>query len=294
MGLWTRVKSLFTSDRVDFRDRFELMREAVHGTMSQFYQARDRQTGQIVGLKILDAEQHAAFEARFEGLNKPSEGRIARQLFHPGIVRTDECGITTNGEPYLVMEYLDGQGLNTLISTQDERLTRILRAKRSSILIQAAEALAAVHEAGFIHRDVCPRNFVVSPRMDAVKLIDFGLTVPDLPEFRAPGNRTGTPRYMAPEIVRRRATDQRVDIFSFGVTAFELFAGESPWSGVVTGGDVAMREGRPAANLLDLCADADPAMAAAIQRCLEPDPADRPQTMREFLADIASPGLQTA
>ena len=82
-----------------------------------------------------------------------------------------------------------------------------------SLLRQAAEALAAVHRAGYIHRDICPRNFVVDKDCESLKLIDFGLTVPATPPFMQPGNRTGTPNYMAPEVVRRRPTDQRLDIF---------------------------------------------------------------------------------
>lgn len=288
MGLLARVKSIFVSDQLDVRARYELLREAVHGTMSKFYQARDRETGQIVGLKILDVEQHETFENRFRGLDKPSEGEIALQFSHPGIVKTIESGVTTNNEPYLVMEYLEGQGLNTLISTKDARLQGLLKAERMSILRQAAESLAAVHESGFIHRDVCPRNFVVSPTMKTVKLIDFGLTVPDEPAYRRPGNRTGTPRYMSPEIVRRRPTDNRVDIFSFGATAFELFALQPAWPGVVTGKDAVAHDSRPPAELIELCRNIDPQVARAIQSCLASDPAQRPRSMREFLRSIAS------
>ena len=95
---------------------------------------------------------------------------------------------------------------------------------------QAAEALDAVHEAGFIHRDVCPRNLLVcTDDGEDLKLIDFGLTVPATRPFMQPGNRTGTPNYMAPELVRRRPTDQRLDVFAFGVTAYEICTFELPW-----------------------------------------------------------------
>ena len=92
-----------------------------------------------------------------------------------------------------------------------------------------AEAIEAVHKAGFIHRDVCPRNFIHNAEDDSVKMIDFGLTVPATKEFLQPGNRTGTPLYMAPEVVRRRPTDQRLDIFAFGVTAYQLLTFTFPW-----------------------------------------------------------------
>ncbi|MGA8349320.1 MAG: protein kinase, partial [Isosphaeraceae bacterium] len=88
--------------------------------------------------------------------------------------------------------------------------------------------LAAVHAAGFIHHDVNPRNLLLS-REHQVKLIDFGLAVPNTPAFRGPGNRTGTLQYMAPELIRREPIDERIDIFSFGVLAFELLTDRLPY-----------------------------------------------------------------
>ena len=95
-------------------------------------------------------------------------------------------------------------------------------------LAQAAEGLAAVHAAGFMHHDINPRNFLLS-RDHVVKLIDFGLAVPNTPAFRGPGNRTGTLQYMAPELIRRESIDERIDIFGFGVMAFELLTDRLPY-----------------------------------------------------------------
>jgi serine/threonine-protein kinase len=101
-------------------------------------------------------------------------------------------------------------------------------AQKVEWLAQAAEGLAAVHAAGFIHHDVNPRNYLLS-REHQVKLIDFGLAVPNTPAFRGPGNRTGTLQYMAPELIRREPIDERIDIFSFGVLAFELLTDQLPY-----------------------------------------------------------------
>ena len=81
--------------------------------------ARDLRTGKVVGLKILDPEKTAAFEARFKGLRKPSEGEIAMQLKHPHIVETYEYGLTTEGAQYLVMEFLEGPNLNAALAARD-------------------------------------------------------------------------------------------------------------------------------------------------------------------------------
>src|SRR5262249_34065897 len=101
-------------------------------------------------------------------------------------------------------------------------------AQRVELLAQAAEGLAAVHAGGFIHHDINPRNFLVD-REQQVKLIDFGLSVPNTPAFRRPGNRTGTVQYMAPELIRREPIDERIDIFAFGVLAFELLTDRLPY-----------------------------------------------------------------
>ena len=186
---------------------------------------RDKRSGNIVGLKIADPEKTDAFESRFKGLGKPSEGEIAGALKHPHIVQTLEHGLTTKGLRYVVMEYLPGSGLHTLIHTRDP----LLDGKRVDLIRQMAEALDCVHRAEFIHRDICPRNFICCPDASSLKLIDFGLTLPASKNFMQPGNRTGTPIYMAPEISRRRPTDQRVDLFSLGVSAYHLCTFDLPW-----------------------------------------------------------------
>ncbi|HEV3162807.1 MAG TPA: serine/threonine-protein kinase, partial [Isosphaeraceae bacterium] len=101
-------------------------------------------------------------------------------------------------------------------------------ARKLEVLSQAAEGLAEVHAKGFIHHDFGPKNLLVD-REQKVKIIDFGLAVPNTAAFRKPGNRTGTLHYMAPELIRRESTDERIDIFSFGVTAYELFTGRLPY-----------------------------------------------------------------
>lgn len=281
MTLFDRLGGLLQSKKLNVRTRFELMRKAISGTMSKFYMARDRRTDQIVGLKILDPEKTAAFMARFKGLKKPSEGEIAIQLDHPRIVKTLEHGLTTAGEQYLVMEFLDGAGMNSLLIGEDE----ILDGHRVHFIRQLAEALGVVHEKGFLHRDVCPRNVILSGDGENIKLIDFGLTVPATREFMLPGNRTGTPNYMAPELVRRYATDQRLDVFAFGVTAFEICTFELPWLRGVTG-QAAMTHDQPPTDIRTLRPNINTVLAKAIHNCIEPDLKKRCKSMDEFLGMI--------
>lgn len=281
MALLDRLKSLMGTRKLNVSTRFALLRAAISGTMSKFYMARDLRTGDIVGLKTLDPEKTAFFESRFRGLNKPCEGEIASQLIHPHIVKTLEYGLTDQDEQYLVMEFLEGAGMNSLLVAQDQQL----QGRRVRFIRQTAEALAAVHSAGFIHRDVCPRNLILTGDGENLKLIDFGLSVPATKTFMQPGNRTGTPNYMAPELVRRLPTDQRLDIFAFGVTAYEICTNELPW---VRGQDgrAAMTHNTPPTNIHKYCPDVNPQLAKAIRRCIEPKVEQRCRSMEEFLERI--------
>jgi len=281
MPLFNALKSIVSGGRLNVPKRFALLRKAISGTMSNFYMARDLKTGKVVGLKILDAQKTAAVESRFKGLRKPSEGEIALQLKHPRIVETYEYGLTTENAPYLVMEFVDGPGLNSVLVARDP----CLDGHRVRLLREAAEAVAAVHAAGFIHRDVCPRNFILTEGGKNLKLIDFGLTLPATREFMAPGKRTGTPDYMAPEVVRRKPTDQRLDVFAFGVTAYELFTFELPWPRGTTG-LAAMTHDQPSTDIHEYCPKIHPLLAQAIHACIEPDVTRRCPSMPQFLQMI--------
>lgn len=206
--------------------RWDLRGRTGQGSMSKVYNAYDNQLGRMVCLKLLDKLKTAKFEERFslQGLDKPSEGTVCMGLRHPNCVTTYEHGKTNQGEPYLVMEWIDGLGLNYLIETKSPQLN----GNRVSFLIQLCEAIEYLHGQKYLHRDLCPRNVMVT-KDNVVKLIDFGLTIPYTPDYCKPGNRTGTADYLAPEIIKRQSTDHRVDIFALGVTAFEIFTGQLPW-----------------------------------------------------------------
>ncbi len=280
MNLIDKLKGLLGKESLDVLARYELLREAVSGTMSKFYMARDRQTDKIVGLKIADQDKLDAFEARFKGLKKPTEGEIAIALKHPHVVETFEYGTTKTGLRYVVMEFLEGSGLHALINDR----AGILEGQRLKLIREMAEAIDYVHGEGYIHRDICPRNFICAPDASSLKLIDFGLTLPATEPFMQPGNRTGTPAYMSPEVSRRRKTDQRLDIFSFGMTAYQLCAFELPWPVSDKPALSALSYDTTApVDLREYCPQLHPQLAAAIMQCLSPDPNKRPQTGGDFL-----------
>jgi serine/threonine-protein kinase len=279
MRLLDRLKSMLPAPRLNVPRRFALLKSAISGSMSNFYMARDLQTERIVGLKILDPAKTRAFESRFKGLSKPCEGEIAVLLKHPRIVETYEYGLTVDGAQYIVMEFVDGPDMNSVLLARDP----CLAGNRLLFIRQAAEAVAAVHAAGFIHRDICPRNFLMANKQcENLKLIDFGLTVPATPMFMQPGNRTGSPNYMAPELVRRRATDRRLDIFSFGVMAYEFLTFRLPWLRGTTG-MAAMTHDQPPVPVEEYRPQINPMLARAIHACIEPEVSHRCPSISDFL-----------
>jgi len=272
------------SPPVDIVKRFDLIGRVGQGSMSKVWRARDTKTGRIVALKVLDLKKTRAYEARFVGRAKPSEGEIAVRLEHRYIVPTFEYGVTTRGEQFLVMEFIEGESFTVLMELNDERT----RANRLRWLIELAEAIGYIHAQKLIHRDINPRNVVVSRDDDHVRLIDFGLAVPNSEAFQAPGNRTGVIDYMAPELVRRQKTDERIDQFSFAVTAYEFYAGRRPWR-TSDSLDVAVQHiNSPPTPLLDAAPQTDPDLAAAIMRGIERDPEARWPSMHEFSAALSA------
>jgi serine/threonine protein kinase len=264
--------------RIDMRKRFDLIGRTGQGSMSKVWRARDLSLGRTVCLKLLDKEKTAKFEARFHGLmNKPREGEICAQLKHKNVVETYEYGITTQGEYYLVMELIDGMGLNYLIETK----SRQLEGNRVNFLSQICDAVEYIHKQGFLHRDICPRNVMVTGE-NVVKMIDFGLTIPNTPEFCRPGNRTGTPNYLAPELIRRVATDSRVDLFALGVTAYEVFTGTLPWEKTQSLQTLLGHMNSPGKDPREFRPDLDDETAAFLKKAIERNPQDRFQNPAEF------------
>ena len=273
------------SPRVQLERRYERLQESITGTMSQFYKARDHATGQVVGLKIIDPRKLEPIEGRYKGLGKPSEGAIGQQITGQNIVKTLAWGTSTDGRPYVVQEYVEGTLLHSLLSARKA----LPPAVRLDLVRQAAAAIAAVHKAGFVHRDICPRNFILRPDGTLV-LIDFGLTVPDKPVFLQPGNRIGTPNYMAPEVVRRRQADRRLDVFSFGVTAYEICTLDLPWPRG-SSGKAALAHDTPPADIRERWPEIPRPLADAIMACIAAEPTQRPDTLDAFLARIKGVAL---
>ena len=272
--------------RVDLVRRYELLHHGIAGTMSNFYKARDNASGAIVGLKVLDPKKVDPIESRYKGLGKAGEGEIGSLIVGPNVVKTLDWGVATDGRAFIVEEFLEGMLLHALLSKK----IPLRPEQRLDLVRQAATGIDTVHRAGYVHRDICPRNFILCTD-GRLMLFDFGLTVPDRPAFLQPGNRIGTPNYMAPEVVRRRQADRRIDLFSFGITAYEICTLELPWPRGSTGKAALAHDSTAPTDIREYWPEIPDLLASAIMSCVEADPAKRPASMEAFLARIAKVSL---
>jgi serine/threonine protein kinase len=193
------------------------------GSMSKIFKARHQETGRIVAIKVHkpEARKHVAkLESAYRDF---TEGEITASFDHPNVVKCFEHG-TLGEAPYLVLEYLEGMTLASLLGGDSKRLT----GKRMAYARQSAGALEHVHKRRFVHHDFCPKNLFVAGGQDQIKLIDFGLACPLLERPRK-GARMGTTEILAPEMLRREPCDYKVDIFAWGVVAYQVLSGHWPF-----------------------------------------------------------------
>lgn len=196
------------------------------GGMGTVYKGIDSETQEIVAIKVANHPDAANDLEWFQ-----REQETHKILHHPNIVTLRDVGVSPEGSPYIVMEFLEGEPLSKKIRKVSDKEAKRIPTKLSpekiiSIAIQVTEALCYAHSKNVIHRDIKPENIFILPD-GTVKITDFGIAhVADLPRFTRAGQSFGTLKYMSPEQREGKAVDGRSDLFSFGVVLYELVTGE--------------------------------------------------------------------
>jgi serine/threonine protein kinase len=260
--------------------KYDLLEKIAEGGMGAIYRGRDRDSGQVVAIKIMPPHMasNPTLLQRFE-----QEFRAASKLDHPNVVRALDYS-DQGSTPYLVMEFVEGESLGQKI----DRTGKLPEPDAIRIIAQVAQGLHRAHKQGLIHRDVKPDNILVQPDGIA-KLADLGLVKEadsDL-NLTKTGRGLGTPHFMAPEQFRNaKNADVRCDIYSLGATLYQMVTGELPFrsSGPL---DAWMKkinnELTPPRKLV-------PALSErtewAILRAMSAQPECRPATCREFIEDL--------
>lgn len=269
-------------------DRYVVDSVIGKGSSGTVYKATRLMMGGVVAIKVIDS---------YIGLDRASLDRLIRELKaaeklrHPHIITVWESGTTDDGQPYLVMDYLEGVTLGDLLKEQGSLPPhRVL-----SIFKQICEALSHAHEQGLIHRDMKPENVVLeaSERRDYAKVLDFGIA--DTPaesaqraRFQKPQTVAGSPAYMSPEQCQGFELDFRSDLYSMAVILFEMFTGRRPF----VAPDLTklmyktVTEQPPLMKTVNPAVDFPPEVEAVVAKALSKNPNDRQPSIKQLVLEL--------
>ncbi|MBW2454752.1 MAG: serine/threonine protein kinase [Deltaproteobacteria bacterium] len=270
-------------------ERYRISRLLGQGGMGSVFLGRHVVVGKPVAVKILDSSRFA----EEDGISRLfREAQAAAAIGHPAIIDVHDVGLTPQGDPYLVMEYLEGEDLSDLLKRQDPLSLAAACAVSDPIL----SALDAAHTKGIVHRDLKPSNIYLALReneLPKVKLIDFGISkfvgATDHAKLTVSGAVLGTPTYMSPEQARgEEDVDGRTDLYAVGVMLMLMLTGRRPYE-ASNYNELIFKIVIEPPDLPDAVLDALPENAGAIlRRAIAKDPADRYQSATELLEKLRS------
>lgn len=273
-----------------FVDRYYMLSVLGEGGMSVVYKAHHTMMDRPVAIKILKN-----FESSQDKMLKrfQQEARAASSLNHPNLITLHDFGITTDGQAYIVMDYLEGQNLDAVI----ERQGYIGFERAAKIFLQICDGLDHAHSKGIIHRDIKPSNILVlNPNTpeESVKIVDFGIAKL-LPEsnketfhLTQAGQIFGSPLFMSPEQCANKKVDSRTDIYAVGATLFTALVGSPPFEAPTLAEIIYshLKEKPASPNKANPKNPLPPRFEQLVLRCLEKNPDDRFPSMADLKAEI--------
>jgi eukaryotic-like serine/threonine-protein kinase len=288
--VWRAQQQLYRARRVG---RYRLQAPIGKGGMGEVWLAWDLSLQRNVALKILRVTADAGPEAvaRFE-----REALAASRLQSPHVIQIFDYGASDDGLYYIAMEYLDGVDLQTLV----ERDGPVEPTRAIQYVMQACIALEVAHAAGVIHRDIKPHNLFLCRGDDEtglIKLLDFGIVrLRDRwgDDITWTGMVVGTPVYVAPELWRGHAADERSDIYGLGVTFYFLLTGRTPFAKVEVSAKPAAQQLTTGPVSLSVASPLQSSLETLVSHCLARNPAQRVQSARTLHRELAELLAQSA
>lgn len=270
---------------IKIAERFRVLSMLGEGGMGAVYLAHDQVLDRQVAVKTMRVkEQTADTIIRFQ-----KEARAIAKLNHGAIMTALDFGVTENGEPYLVLDYQEGETLDSVLGKR----TRLSLEEAMTVAMRVCEGLEYAHASGIIHRDIKPSNiYLVDGHLlpDSVKLLDFGLARITLDDQNLTnlGTVMGSPLYMSPEQGRGLEVDERSDIYSLGCVFFKMLTGDPPFAGETAMETLQLKANEEPPRLCERVFDFKfPAMAEAIlARCIATDKQKRYSNTSALLADL--------
>ncbi len=266
----------------DMIDHYEVIDSLGEGAYAETYKAKDTATGDTVVLKMPNPNLFAD-PGLFQRYRRESD--IARKLNHPGVQRGMDGG-QSRSEPYLVLEYIEGDNLRRVMRSGPAILPIDTALERGR---QLAEALAYLHQAGIVHRDLKPENILVTPESH-LKIADFGTAMLEGARrltWKHLSDSLGTPDYMSPEQIQGERGDTRSDLYSWGIMMYEFLTGSVPFKGDNWMAVMAGHLGENPVSIHKLRPDVPPALEAVVMHAMRRQAAHRYQTADELVADLA-------
>lgn len=265
--------------------RYQLIRQMANGGMASIYEAIDTRLDRKVAVKIMHAHlaQDEQFVERFI-----REAKAAAALSHPNIVAVQDQGWNQSGTPaiFLVMEMIEGHTLRDYLNEQG----KLSVSDGVKFLLPVLSALGAAHKLGIVHRDIKPENILIS-KEGRVKIADFGLAKGPLLGSTMTAESSvilGSVSYLSPEQVQRGIADSRSDVYSIGITAFEIFTGKKPFEGAEPIQIAYMHVNNRVPRISEFVEGVPDALDDLIYRATSSDPDQRPRDAAIFHQELQS------